>query len=167
MHNHHLKVVYYTAVLMLLVLISFACQPGATTAGTRNAVEVLSIQKTGCPGKCPQYEARFYSNGRMLFEGTQHVKITGTYEYIIPEVLVNNMLAKAREIKYFTFKERYPSAEAGRQATITRVVADGKDKTITVQEGAPEALSAFQESIHQEIMAIITEQPGIPIKSKR
>ncbi len=102
----------------------------------------------------------------MIFEGNEHVKVKGSYEYIIPEVLVNNMLAKAREIKYFSFKERYPSADASRPSTITRVSTDGKDKTITVQEGAPEALASFQESIHQEVMAIITEQPGIPLKSK-
>lgn len=125
---------------------------------------VLSITKTACKGRCPEYTATFYKEGKMLFEGVNHVKIKGKHEYVIPQSLVTNLSKKAQEIKYHSYKGEYPSADKTKAATITIVTYGGKTKMIKVEEGAPEKLASFQQSIHEEVMAIIAEQPGIPVK---
>ncbi|WP_143084003.1 DUF6438 domain-containing protein [Flexibacter flexilis] len=136
-------------------------KPKAITAATsKEPYLLLYFQKTPCFGKCPNYEAEFWSDGRLLYNGINHVPLTGRLTYILPEKTIQNIQTEAKKIKYFSFKEKYLSNATDLPSTISRLTLDGKTKQIETQfsSDAPELVVKFQQNIHEEVMAILAEQ---------
>lgn len=136
-------------------------KPKAVASATsKEPYLLLYFQKTACYGKCPTYEAEFWSDGRLLYNGVNFVPLTGRLTYMLPEKTIQNIQTEAKKIKYFGFKEKYLNTATDFSSTISRLTLDGKTKQIETQYGseAPEVLVKFQQNIHEEVMAILAEQ---------
>jgi hypothetical protein len=155
---------YLTFCISVFCFALFQCKSAPKKKKTisnlpKTPYEMVQIRKDTCTGKCPVYEASFFSDGKMFYKGIDYVPLKGEHTYIVPEKLVKNMAVEAKKIKYLQFKDEYKT-QSGVQLTRTKVVIDGKTKTIAAQnnEGTPEALRKFQQSLHDEVMTIIAEQ---------
>lgn len=128
---------------------------------TKLPYEVAYIKQGTCVGKCPVYEASFWSDGRMIYNGIDYLPVKGQHTYVVPEKMAQNIVVEAKKIKIRQFKDEYKSVESTQQITTLRVVVEGKMKQIVIQakSDAPPELLKFKQKMHEEVIAITEEQP--------
>lgn len=113
---------------------------------------VSAIKKTPCYGKCPAFEAKFFSDGRVTWHGKKHTERIGHYEaFITPEQLATLQL-EVNQQKYFSLAESYPmngKMISDLPQTITSVNTGKTAKTIINQYDAPLALQTYETYLLQ------------------
>ncbi len=115
---------------------------------------VASIKKTACYGKCPVFEAKFYSDGKATYHGKKFVDREGYYVAVIDEFIVSEIARKANEIGFFKLDETYP--KNGRNITdlpntITMVNDGIQKKSIINNHEAPANLQEFEQYLQSQI----------------
>lgn len=73
-----------------------------------SAYVVTSIQKQPCFGKCPVFEARVYSDGKVVYNGIRFVERMGIHEAYLSEAELQKIIDKALEIEFFELAMAYP-----------------------------------------------------------
>jgi hypothetical protein len=151
---------------VFLVLGSCARSQSASSAaeGSSSAVAlapVITLERTACFGGCPVYTISVSQAGEVQYEGKAHVKKVGIATGKVPPQRVDGLLSELEGGGYFTFADRYASAEStfGRYATdsptaITSVTLRGRTKRITHDYGcgaAPGALTVLERRIDEAL----------------
>lgn len=162
-----LKTTLWYLLLGLMLIKGGSCKnKEKVSANSKSALKtqvLVQIDREGCRGKCPSYKATFFSDGKMKFEGRAFVFVTGNYEYIVPESLVKKIQEEAKRINWGNFQAQYPQAPDAPETKL-RVVYGRVDKTVAASMSAPDEVFKFQKSVHEEVMAIVNEQPGTKIE---
>lgn len=117
-------------------------------------VEVISIKRTACFGRCPAYTAKFFSDGKVSYKGDANVERRGNYTAMASTQLINSIIKKAMEIKYFDMADVYPvdgEKIADLPTTTTSVYCIGHSKKITNKYKAPDSLKTFEDFIDTEL----------------
>ncbi|GJM32659.1 MAG: hypothetical protein DHS20C18_16600 [Saprospiraceae bacterium] len=115
---------------------------------------IATIRKTACYGKCPVYEAKFYSDGRATYHGRKFVDLEGYFVAPIDDEFIIEIIDTANSLGYFKLEDTYPVS--GRNITdlpnVITMVNDGKqEKTITNNHEAPANLVDFERYLEQQI----------------
>jgi hypothetical protein len=120
---------------------------------------VISLERTACFGGCPVYRIWVSADGKMGYEGRAHVRRLGQASGEIPAERVRSLLSEIERAGFFSFANRYTSAEptCGRYSTdspaaITSVRMDGRTKRIEHDYGcgaAPGALVVLEQRIDE------------------
>ena len=111
------------------------------------AFVVASIERTGCYGKCPNYKAKIFSNGLVLYEGKSHVEKQGIFEAYIVQNQVDSLIAQADSISFFELSAAYPIDGIelyDLPNTNTFIKSEDYEKTITNNHNAPKALRNYE-----------------------
>jgi len=170
--------------ILLVVLFAWSCNRKTTTIITTPEVEissptteietnpttevtpieslphaVLSIKKTPCYGKCPVFEARFMSDGRVTWQGKKHTERIGHYEAFVNKDALSRLTAQIKSSQYFDLQPNYPT-NADRMITdlpqtITKVQIDGKIWQITNNYDAPKALKDLERFVLNELSELV------------
>ncbi|MEL6720471.1 MAG: DUF6438 domain-containing protein [Bacteroidota bacterium] len=109
---------------------------------------IASIERTGCYGKCPNYKAKVFSNGLVLYEGRAHVERQGIFEAYILQGQVDSLVAQADSINFFDLSAAYPIDGIeiyDLPNTNTFIRNEEYEKTITNNHNAPKILRAYEE----------------------
>ena len=119
---------------------------------------LVSFLKTSCFGKCPEYEARFYSDGRVVYVGKKYVQHIGTYEANIDKVELDQLKGQAMDAGFENLAEVYPMN--GRQisdlpVTVTGFYFNGTFKKIVNNHDAPKALIRLEQYLEQYLEALV------------
>ena len=69
---------------------------------------MLNYKKTPCYGKCPIYEANFYTDGRATYKGKNFVDHIGDFETTISKEDVKMIKQKFLDIDFLTLANEYP-----------------------------------------------------------
>lgn len=112
---------------------------------------VIGLERTACPGACPDYSLLVYSDGKVVYEGRHYVAVKGRREGHISEAQVRQLFNEFCRIRYFSLKDRYnPIAQDG-AITKTSIRADGKKKEIVNchPSQAPEDLYQLEKMIDE------------------
>lgn len=115
---------------------------------------VVTMQKTGCFGKCPDYEFILQSNGEATYIGKKNVPRIGRYRALAKAGFMFTIKSKINEGKFFKMSTIYPSNE--------KVIEDLPDTYIMVSDNihqiiirnnhdAPTELIEFQNKIERMI----------------
>jgi Domain of unknown function (DUF6438) len=120
---------------------------------------MISLERTACFGGCPVYRIAVSPTGNVTYEGRANVRRLGAATGRIPPARVQTLLSELDRAGYFSFANRYTSAEptCGRYATdspsaITSVRLRGKTKRIEHDYGcgaAPGALVVLERRIDE------------------
>jgi hypothetical protein len=70
---------------------------------------IISLERTHCYGPCPVYKVQIYGDGRVRYEGHEHVKVVGVREATIDKKEIVELLRHIYEIRFFGMKGRYES----------------------------------------------------------
>ena len=109
---------------------------------------LLSLQKTDCPGFCPVFELRLFSDGRALYLGTKDVPMIGKFETrLMPEQLVR-ITKEAEWIGFFEMAREYPTNGVMIQelpTTITSINQLSKAHSVTNAFDSPKRLRSFED----------------------
>jgi hypothetical protein len=152
------------AVLLLWLL---ACAPRKTVSpaaensvGTSaDSIAAITLERTACFGGCPVYRVSVSPSGEVAYEGKAHVHRLGRATGQIPHQRVDSLLGELDKAGYFSFADRYTSAEptCGRYATdsptvISSATLRGRTKRIEHDYGcgaAPGALVVLERRIDE------------------
>lgn len=107
---------------------------------------IASFEKTACFGKCPVYQVKFYSDGKVTWYGRMNVDRKGWHTtYVLPAVL-KRIKAKANELNYFDLEAKYPinMQVADLPSTITYIRIGDMEKQVVDTTDGPENLLAYE-----------------------
>ena len=122
---------------------------------------VVSIQRTYCYGKCPEYTAEFYSDGQVLYKGQRNVERRGDWEAQVDTATYQKIIDRAIQINYFKLKKKYPSYGPIMNdfpTTVTYVRDGENDVIIRNRHGSPVSLQRFERYIDTVLDALKWEK---------
>lgn len=101
---------------------------------------VITAEHTGCFGPCPIYKLTIYGDGRVMYEGQEHVNVAGKQTSQIPKDKVKELVNEFYRINFFSLKDNTYTDEgcfldAG--SVITSITIAGKTKRINDYHGCP------------------------------
>ena len=91
---------------------------------------VASLEKTGCYGNCPVFEAQVFSDGAATYFGQKHAPRTGRFTAKVRPALAMELVKRAEVAGFFGLETLYP--------TSGRRVADFPTTIIYVRDGQKE-----------------------------
>lgn len=113
----------------------------------KDAYQVAGYQKTACFGKCPVYQVKFYSDGKVTWYGQMNVERQGWYEAKVSEKTLKDIRDKSHELKYWDLSGKYPTEMrvADLPSTVTFVRAGDMEKTVVDTYQGPAELKQFED----------------------
>jgi hypothetical protein len=129
-------------------------KPMTTAAKAPVAAQpVIIFRRTPCYGICPHYDASFYSDGRMQYEGFANGPAQGKHEVKLAPAVINRILQDAEKIGFFQMREQYPTNFTDMPSTFLIIRRpDGTMKTVQAEENFPPTLQKLFDSIDQEVV---------------
>lgn len=111
------------------------------------AWQVAGFQKTACFGRCPVYQVKFFSDGKVTWYGQLNVERKGWYEARVQPEVLKSIRDKAHAVHFWDFYNEYPQGRkvADLPGTITYVRAGDMEKQIIDTHQAPDALKEFEK----------------------
>lgn len=126
-------------------------------------VPVITLQRTPCFGTCPAYKLMIYEDGKVEYEGKDHVKRKGKAEGRITKEELEKLIAEFERIDYLNLADNYtsdskncPQIWTDHPTAVTSLNWKGKKKTITHYHGCRgssvlEQLTALEDEIDQVV----------------
>lgn len=116
---------------------------------------VITLQRTMCPGACPDYSLSIYGDGKIAYEGRHYVAVKGRQEARIPINDVKKLVDEFFKSGYFSLKDRYDPIVNDGAITKTSIVADGKTKQVVNchPSQAPESLYQLERMIDEVVQS--------------
>ena len=106
---------------------------------------LISLRRTICYGRCPDYRVTITADGTVTFEGYKYVKASGTVQSKITPEQVQQLISEVQKANYFALKNNYVRKEDGcpevwtdNPSAITEIKINGKKKSITHYHGCEE-----------------------------
>lgn len=155
--RHRLNIPLRLLLLPAVLFIMAACDAGAPESGgeTEGAtVETITLERQPCFGFCPVYTVTLHGDGRVEYDGTQNVEVSGPQTSTIDPAAVQSLADDMAAAGYFDWNDSYMNQEVTDMAyVITSItLSDGTTKRIEHYYGdfsAPEALTALETQIDQ------------------
>lgn len=122
---------------------------------------MASLERTKCYGKCPNYEAKVFTNGLVLFEGKTHVTRKGLFEAYLLQAQIDSLMSQAEQLSYFDMAENYPESGfviAELPSTITYLKQGEREQKITNNHNAPKMLQSY-ERYFEELLDTLDWKP--------
>jgi hypothetical protein len=140
-------------------------QAAPSTPGIPADTEI-GLERRRCDLRCPVYKLTLSADGKVVYEGRNFVKRTGTIRSNIDEQKLAALIAEIERINYFSLQDKYiPGANCPQVATdyptvITSVRINGRSHMIEHYHGCSGS-DVLQELINLETkidQAVNTEQ---------
>ena len=112
-------------------------------------VTKISLERTACYGTCPVYKLTVYSDGKVEYEGKDHVKEKGARSSKIDEKFFVRLMKKADEIGFFKLKDRYDGLVTDLPTRITTVTKGDVSKAVRNYYGGPKGLHDLEQLIDE------------------
>jgi hypothetical protein len=142
------------ALALMIALVGCATNPGDPGPS-------VSIRRSACYGRCPEYQFTLYSNGQYAWEGRAHVAVNGAARGRMGEGVYTAAMRLLTDARYLEFRDDYgngPECEQGWEtdhSTVTIVVTDpAHPKTISHYTGCigfkrQEALMQLEDNLDE------------------
>lgn len=131
------------AVVTMLILL-FVLPTMAQEHDAPQGDPVITLERRACFGTCPVYTIQIYADGTVVYEGINHVEITGIEGSMLDPETVTQMVAAFEDAGYFDWEDEYTQMTiSDLPTTITSVTSNGQTKRIVRYDGddsAPIAL---------------------------
>lgn len=113
-------------------------------ANQEESVLFATISKGYCYGKCPVYEMKIYTDGKVLLEGKANIDYIGTWEKSITKGELEAFVTMAEKIGYMELEDRYDSSITDVPSTTTSIVINGVRKEVYRRANYPEKILQFE-----------------------
>lgn len=146
-----MKITRFSVFIATLALLLSACCK-IKTSGT--PYELITIERTGCFGKCPVYRAVIMSDGTASYIGTRAVEKLGVHTTKITCKSFNSLIKQADKIKFLDFADKYPTdnrAIADLPALYISFNDGKKMKKVIAKQGAPQSYYDFGKAIDKTL----------------
>ncbi len=152
--RHRLNIPLRLLVMPAVLFIMAACNAGAPGETEGVAVEQITLERQPCFGFCPVYTVTLHGDGRVEYDGTQNVEVSGPQTATIDPAAVQSLADDMVAAGYLDWEDAYMNQEVTDMAyVITSItLSDGTTKRIEHYYGdfsAPEALTALEARIDE------------------
>ena len=146
-----LYITSFWAILLLLVtscnpqkeVVSVPTPPSPSKSELSSKLVVVSFEQTACYGSCPVHKMNIFGQGFATYKGDRNVKQTGELIGNISIEKLNEILAKAKELKFFELDAEYTANMTDLPTTIISI-NDGTNKnTVVAYANYPDNLKMF------------------------
>ncbi len=114
---------------------------------------IITLSRTACFGKCPDYTVEVHGDGTVIFNGRRFVVHTGEYRARISRAAVRALVAKFRTADYFALADRYTARVTDLPTYTTSIAFDGHEKSVRDYGGqiigAPFAVNEIENAIDE------------------
>ena len=129
-----------------------ASEPRAMPVGPLFSSEV-SLKRTGCFGRCPNYTVTLHGDGRVEFTGGQYADVQGRHHWTISPGEVAALIERFRSAGIWTAHDNYVWAATDQPTYELRVTIGGKSRRIHdyggQHVGMPESVTAAENDVDQ------------------
>ena len=136
----------FTTLLMILLA-------GTTSVHAQESDPAITLERTACRGTCPIYTITILEDGTVIYEGENHVSVTGEQTSEVDSQTVAAMVEAFANAGYFDWAESYEEQTVtDLPSVITSVKRDGETHQITRYAGdssAPLALPFLEQWIDE------------------
>lgn len=112
---------------------------------------VMGLERTVCPGACPDYSLFIHGDGKVVYEGRHYVAVKGRRRGRISKIHVKRILDEFDRIGFFSLKDRYDPIASGGAITKTSIRLNGMKKEVAncYPSQAPEDLYQLEKMIDE------------------
>ena len=107
----------------------------------------LTMERTPCFGKCPNYKLTIFNTGNAVYEGFTFAKKEGKHVKKLTEKQLTEIQDLIETINLFEMKDKYDSPITDIPSTILYVVYKEKKKKILDRVGGPDELKKLEKLI--------------------
>jgi hypothetical protein len=157
------KILLLVPVFAFLLLLCTGCPPansGPTTGNDTTKVDsvnpphdyanaLITLQRTACFGRCPDYSLQIDGKGKVMYQGNQFVAVKGAQTSQIEAQTVQALVDEFFKIDYFALQDTFTEPITDLPSTITSISIDGKKKEVYDYAGAPESLKTLEAKIDE------------------
>lgn len=93
--------------LMLMILLTGVAVVNALDVEVVEVQPVITLERQACFGMCPIYSVQVYADGRVVYNGENHVEVTGEQTAQIEPEQVELMLNTIETLGFFEWDEAY------------------------------------------------------------
>ncbi len=111
--------------------------------------------KSSCLGPCPSYTATVWADGRVRYNGQLNVPRIGTFNLRMAPATVALLLQQAKGVGFTELRDHYASGATDIPATtLTIYQANGRSKTVVVEDNAPEEVNALFGNVAAAVSSV-------------
>lgn len=114
----------------------------------RSELPLFNMQKTGCFGKCPIYDAAIYPDGTVAYNGDENVSRIGYYEFKLTKNELNDVKRQIDELDVLNLSGVYDGDITDVPTTILTFYSSGAAKRIRARYNIPPKLTTFINKMH-------------------
>jgi hypothetical protein len=107
----------------------------------------LSMERTPCFGRCPNYKITIMNTGKVTYNGIQFTKKDGHYSKILSGSELSKLQKKIEDISLFEMENKYDANITDIPAVALFVFYKGNKKKIFDRKNGPKELKEFEELI--------------------
>lgn len=134
--------------IVLLAISYFYIYPKLTQPQSTEFKDVvISLERTGCYGTCPSYQLTVYGDGKVVYNGINHVKKKGLRRSRISQNQVMELVTEIKDIDYFSLRDSYDAPIEDKSSVITSATIDGQTKKVVDLYSAPKELIELENNI--------------------
>lgn len=111
----------------------------------------ISITRTQCFGKCPDYTLEVFGDGSMSYVGRANVEMIGEHVNTVGAEVIERLADEVEKSGFFDMKDEYVERITDLPTTYLMINLNGKTKRIKDYYGAPKALKDLESGIDELI----------------
>lgn len=127
---------------------------------------VIGLERTMCPGACPDYSLFIHGDGRVVYEGRHYVAVKGRRKTSVSKASVKRLFDEFYRTDFYLLKDRYDPVASDGAITKTSIRADGRKKEVVNchPSQAPEELYQLEKMIDEVARSVrwIRDKSGKP-----
>jgi hypothetical protein len=153
-------------ILIAVLTVSLSCKQSETTTNTENvglpvsSTETkpikeslfLTMERTPCFGRCPNYKITIMNSGKVLYHGIKFTRKEGPYTKMLTAKQLSQIQTRIDEINLFELNDKYDSNITDIPAVALFVVYKGNKKKIFDRYGGPKELKEFEKLIDSIVL---------------
>jgi hypothetical protein len=114
----------------------------------RSDLPLFNMQKTGCYGRCPVYDAAIYPDGTVAYNGDENVSRIGYYEFKLTKNELNDVKRQIDDLDVLNLSNVYDGDITDVPTTILTFYLDGAAKRVRARYNIPPKLTMFITKMH-------------------
>jgi Domain of unknown function (DUF6438) len=111
----------------------------------------IVLERGVCLGSCPSYTVQIAGDGSVIYQGRACVAVRGEQRARIAADAVRGLVARFRDLDFFTLRGRYASEVTDHPTTTTSIAFDGRGKSVVdyvgLEAGMPRGVAALEDAI--------------------
>lgn len=111
----------------------------------------IRLERDVCLGRCPSYTVEIAGDGSVTYDGRACVAVRGEQRARISADAVRGLVAKFRDLDFFTLRDRYASEVTDHPTTTTAITYDGRTKSVVdyvgLEAGMPRAVTGLEDAV--------------------